>query len=383
MAARGRSTRTKQPTEPELTDPAELEAYGEIERLRAETGPGSCRKIIVFKKRADGSRWDRCRQFASGELDLDQLPLLFGGGDFTLELIDENNRYMRRFPISFSPDVYPETPITAAPTPSATVAGVDPMGGTLPSFMQEMRAETKAAQDRHMHFMETVITAILGGQKPTSTKDLIENLVALKGLSSDNEKPATSIISEAIKTGLDLAGRARGDPPEGDEGSDNMRMIDRIAGVAERILSNPRRAARPGGAPAGAAGAAGAAGERIHPGPIGVLPPEWRQFAGLGKFAPYLIGWARAGFSVDRAARVILEFVTTDEHLAALERFVRMPPNERNPILTQLDGRLGNYQQFINDLAAALVTEFETAFEADPEETDSDPGSEADSAESA
>lgn len=379
MPARGSSNRTTKPTDqpiPEITDPAEQNLYDDIERLRSETGPGSCRKIVVHKKRADGSKWERCRQFASGDLDVDQLPVLFGGGDFTLELIDENNKYIRRFPVSFSTDVYPQSPIIASPASPATDGGVSPADaqpGSLASFIQEMRAETKAAQDRHMRFMETVVTAIIGGQKPPSLKDQVDQLVALKSLADSNPKPDSTLISDAIKTGLDLAGRARGESPSDDDddqgGGSTMRVIERII---DKVLTQPRR---PHPAPGPTAAAGGPEG--------GPLPPELQPYAWLKKFAPYLIGWSRENFSPERAANVILEFVTTDEHMAMLEQFVKMPANIRNPILVQLDGRLGNYQAFIDNLAAELVKKFDTEFSTDDEDVSDDRGSETGPAQSA
>ncbi len=310
-----------------------MDLYDEIERLRAETGPGGARKIVVRKKRADGSGWDRCRQFASSELErLDVIPEMFGGGEFQLQLIDAANRYLKAFLVSWSPDLYPAPRAVRPSEPGASAspaAGAPPASGDrLTEIFMLMQRQAQEQQERYVALLQSIMTSLIGSRAAGGVKERVEELVALRSLVQENPKAPIDLLKEVLLTGLQLgkggeAGAGAGDEDEEGEGKGMVRVIERGLDLFDKVLQ------RSGPARSGAAAPAG-------PRPVPQLPEQLQPYAWLLKYVP-----------------------------DAIEQFARMPAGDRRTLLTQLDPRLGPYQVFLDELAAQLVVIFDKEAEDD------------------
>lgn len=337
-------TRRKTDPAPELPpDPDELEVYAEMQRLIAETGPGGARKIVVFKKRADGKPPDRCRQFQVAELErMDVIPEMFGGGEFILQMMDEANRYMKRFSVSWPVELYP-VPQPVKPAEPAAAAPQGPGSDRIAELIVLMQRESQAAQERYTALLQSIVTSLIGRGAPT-LKDRVDELLAIKQLGGDAQRAPVELLKDVLLAGLNV-GRG-GKPAEGaadGDAEDNgmMRVIDKGLDILNRAIDKSAKPAGAGGGPRPA-----------------VLPDHLRPYAWLLKYVPRAIEFAKGGISAERAAAALYALVP-DDHLDVLESFVRMPAPERNQLLVQLDPRLAPYQAFLDELARNMVIVFE------------------------
>jgi hypothetical protein len=347
----------------------ELAAYEEIERLMAETGPGAPFKIVVWKKRTDGKRPDRCREFLVTELErLDVIPEMFGGGEFTLQLKDQVGRYLKQAQVSWSADLYPPPrPLARPAEPGAPLAPAAAAPDRFSELFLMMQQESRAQQDRYMSLLQSIVVAVIGKGAPT-LKDRVDELNALRGLTAGSNAPPApaEVLKDMLMAGVQIGGgRKPGDAGDEDaEGSGMARVIEKGLDLVTRAMDRvpgPRRAPVAGQAAAAAA-----------------VPEHLRPYTWLLKYVPQAIGFAKGGASPARAAAAIYALIP-DEHLDVLESFSRMPVAERRQLLVQLDERLTPYLAFLDELAAQLVITFdrEAAEDVDDEQNAARPAESA------
>ena len=341
------STPTPPVGAPSTPDPFDLHAYEAIEKLRAESGPGAEMTAHVFKRRADGTRIDRCKRFPLADLDLDALPLTFGGGDFSIRVTDARGAEVETVRVSFDPELYPapRPAIPPGPPPPAAAQVHDAAGDAV----RELRQELAAAQVRHMQFLETLVVNSLGRGAGT-LKDRIEELNALRSIVNREprqELPAAQ-LAESFRAGMDAA-RSLADGA-GERGDVLDKLIEKLGPIfVESLIHTP---ARPG---AGALPAADT--DRPAPAASGSpaprLPEEWKPYAFLARYVGTAISTAQAGTAPEAIADTLYDLIP-DQHLDALAQFVHLDTGRRRQLFAALDPRLVAHTDFLEAVTVKL-----------------------------
>lgn len=355
------------------TDQDELEASDEIDRLVAQLPPGAGYTVTVFKRSADGSRIDRCRKFPADQLDMDTLPKIFGGGQFTLGICDQAGKRLLTRHISFDPTLYPPP---VADAPAGAPGAPDQVRDLVDRFTRTLSDE-RANSSR---MIEALINATIGrpatpAAAPTSMRERLEELNLIINMAKGAGGTPASEMAQAFRDGAaavrSVASAATGDEEAGEGGGDvTMRVIEKFI---NRLMAQPIPPAT--GAPAPALPAGNGQPETTTPDPD--LPADLQQFTFLKKYAATLIGWASTGFDPGRVAGVIYNLVN-DAYIPMLQKVIAMSSSERHAILTQLDSRLAPYAAYIDtvaeELAAAYAEDQTDSAEEDDHATDQ-PGS--------
>jgi len=352
-----------------------LEAWDEIDRLRAEAGGGGNLSILVFKRREDGTRNDRIRAFPADQLDLDTLPAQYGGGDYVLRLLGPNRQYIKQFRVSWSTDVYPRNPARVPAAAAPPAAG----GDSVADLVAELRRERQAAAASSTGLMEKLLLALVANMKPPSMTDTVAQLQALQALSQNNPKAPIELLRDAVKEGISLGRAATGSgADDGEGGMDMARVVEKGIDALTRILDARKvsaavpttarpvvAAGAPGPTPAPAMNAAQAAAAR--------LPEHLRSYAWLAAYVPQAITFAQQGMASERLAGVLYDMVP-ESYLGQLEDFARLERAQRREILTRLDGRLAPYLDYLDEIALHLVGIFDQDGEGEGEGNDGGDG---------
>lgn len=342
-----------------------LEIYEALERAKSETGPGRAVKIILFKKREDSTQWDRVRAFPAAEFDFDRVPVMFGGGEYIVQLMSATG-YIRggRLPVSYSTDVYPRTP---APQVAAAAVGAAMPVDRTGELMALMQQQARAADERYVGLLQTFLQSMTANLKPPSTADRLAELKLLHELvapaTAPRELTPVQALADAFRSGMNASiGKKGADDDDDDEegGASMVRVIEKGLDTFARILEARRPA---GAAPAPGAPAPGARPRAAAP----PLPDHLAQYAWLRKYVPQAMGYAQQGVSAKRVAGAIYEMVP-DEQLGQLEDFARMDTGQRRQILAQLDGRLSPYMSYLDEVVVELIARFDAEPEDGPED---------------
>jgi hypothetical protein len=367
---------------------SDLDAYDAVESLLSEIPAASSCMVHVYKFREtpQGQKFDRCRRVPLADFDVDKLPLMFGGGEFTLRIIDRENQIDRTARVSFDPALYPVPGSHTPPTASAP-GGTAPQGAAAPGVigsyddrLSRLEGALREAQDRHVRFLESLLTQ--GGARTASADPLpmIKAVMEIvNGAGGGSRTPAKEIL-DSIKAAFELARDAGDGRGPGSEGGGDwlMSVIEKLGPkLLEGIMAAaPRRPALAGAAAPGPPAVSPAPGVRatVPAGPTsmfgipenppagngagGELPAEWAQFLFLRNYTDLLIDAARRhtdpGFVADLTYRKVPE-----KHLDALETFVYLPPEARAGLCAQLDPRLAPCAGYIEEVAEAIRGEFE------------------------
>jgi hypothetical protein len=335
-----------------------LEAWEEIDRLRAEAGGGGNLSILVFKRREDGARNDRIRAFPADQLDLDSIPDKYGGGDYVLRLLGPNRQYIKQFRVSWSTDVYPRTPARAV---ASAVAPPAAGGDAVAELVAELRASRQAQAAGSSGLMEKILLALVANMKPPSMTDTVAQLQALQALSQNNPKAPIELLRDAVKEGIALGRSGTGAAGDDDEEGGGMaRVVEKGIDALTRLLDTKRfQAAVPvGPAPAGAPSPAPAAPVTAVHVAAARLPAHLQAYAWLAGYVPQAITFARQGMAAERLAGVLYDMVP-ESYLAQLEDFARLDRTQRREILARLDGRLSPYLDYLDEIAGHLVAIFD------------------------
>lgn len=368
-----------------------VDAYDAVDQLLSEipeAAASSC-TVHVYKFRLpvageQGTKLDRCRRMPLDQFDVDKLPELFGGGDFTLRIIDRDHGIDRTARVSFDPALYPVPgkPSLTTAAPAAAAPGGAHLAGVPAGYedrLSRLEAALNEARDRHVRFLETMLQGgALRSAPPSDPLTMIKAVMEIVQ-GAGGRTPAKE-IGEAMRMAFDMAreaGGGEGGGPSGEGGGDWMSVLEKFAPKILEVLTTASArpaaavarvapaAARP--APGPAAPPAPAPGPRSMfglpenpPAPNGgaELPPEWAQFAFLRKYTDLLIEAARKQTDPAFVASVTYNRVP-EAHLDALETFVYLTPEARYGLCVQLDPRLAECAAYIETVAEAIRGEFE------------------------
>lgn len=399
MPTRRRAARQPDPIDPgpSLTvDGGEPDAYDAVDRLLSEIPEAASSTCIVhvykFRDTPGGSKLDRCRRVPLAQFDVDKLPELFGGGEFTLRIIDRENNIDRTARVSFDPALFPlpgrhtsqPASVPGAPAPQGTAAAV--VSGGIEDRLARLDNALRESQDRHVRFLEQLLLGGVG--RPAPAGDQLGQLKALMEIVNQAGRGGTTPakeIGEAMKMALEFAREAAGAGGGGEGGEGILgQFLDKLGPrLLETILQagarTPARAmppapagsspaptrpalpARPTPAP-GAASMYGSAMPIDNPPPNGnqdpALPGEWAQFAFLRKYAGQLLDCARDQTDPKMVGQFTYNRVP-EKHLDALETFVCLDPAARAALLTTLDPRLAECTAYVEQVAEVIRGEFE------------------------
>lgn len=336
-----------------------LEAWEEIERLRSEASGGGNLSILVFKRREDGSRNDRIRAFPADQLDLDTIPVQYGGGDYVLRLLSPTRQYLKQFRVSWSTDVYPRTPARVAA--SAAAAPPTAGGDAVAELAAELRRDRQAAAGRSTDMMEKLLLAVIGNLKPPSMTDTLAQLQAMQALATNKPTAPIELLRDAVKEGIALGRSGTGQGPADDEGGIDMaRIIEKGLDALTRLVDARRVAvARPvAAAPAVAGAPVATAPATTAQVAAARLPAHLQSYAWLAAYVPQAVTFAQQGMAPERLAGVLYDMVP-ESYLGQLEDFARLDRAQRREILSRLDGRLGPYLDYLDEIAAQLIVIFD------------------------
>lgn len=402
--ARGRTPKDDDTATPALTAPGadadlpDQEIADQLEALTASLGGAvaGC-SVHVYRRRSDRNRIARCKRIPLEDFDVDQLPLMFGGGEYCLRLVDGDGKAIRVFRVLFDPDLYPDVgaagprapgapPVAAAAAQLAPApAPYDPTAARLAALEQSLEAE----RTRHAAFLESIVTATLkGGAGGGSLREQLESFKLIAELVAPRQAvtPASE-IAEAMRSAIEITKELRGDGA-GESGGDGI-----MGKVAEGLMSMiaaraaappapepPRAFPRPVSPPPPAAAppvpapsiglmpSAPAAPPATVPVPAAAapaeLPAEWAPFAFLRQYTGQAIEMARSNIAPELVGQLIYQAVP-DAQLDALTRFVQLPDQERAAVLVALDPRLDPYAAYMHLVAAAVREEIEAEHAAD------------------
>lgn len=375
MAARG-GRRSQAPTDDAaglVSDPATLDGsdpdVDALDSFLEEIGANpKSYTVKVFKRRADGNRIGSCRSFPLEDFDPDQLPVMFGGGEFTLRIIDKGPpaRFVRAIHLFYDPEIFPPKPPAAGPSarpdaPAAAANG-DPV---LAARLAALEGQLSASTDRYVRLLEQLVTARAPqAQDPIAT---LRSMMEIVQLSGGARTPGRE-MADVMKTALDFAREANGGGG-GDTGDPISMAVSALIPKLIEVMSNaaargpagavapaPSRVVAP--APAPAAGAPPA--PRMVPG-NGYqvkLPPEWEAFAFLRGQTDQLLHAATTNADPAFVGSYAYGKVP-DDYLADLQRFVMLPAAERAGLVSALDSRLSSYMPYIEKVVDTIREEFE------------------------
>ena len=366
---RGRTATPAPPDEPLPAAPAlvsqddapEDEAWDALDRLSADLGgPSSNYTVIVYKRRADRNRIDRCKRFPLDEFDPDQLPTMFGGGEYTLRVVNEAGQLVKRLRVSFDPEVFPVSPAR----PDAAVPGAAPVSSNDPVMVRLLAVEAQLAQekDRYARFLEGLVqTSRNAAPAPADPLAMIRAVMEIVH-GAESKTPAKE-VGEIMRAALEFAREAQG--IEGGDGGDGgiMGLIKQFAPLLLGALTHTPAAP---GAPRAAGQLPAPTGPRLAPAPAPAgpapaaapqLPGEWARFTFLKPYAGYLIDCARS--NTDPVA--VGEFAyhrVPEEMLPDLEAFINLEPSQRMALLVQLEPRVQTYAPYVEKVVEAITAEF-------------------------
>lgn len=361
---------------------ADAEAFEALDALASEVGGSASQyQVVVFKRRADGNRIARCKRIPLADFDPDKLPLMFGGGEYTLRVLDADGRCVKVFRLDFDPELYPAPSANPAPASSGApapgaAAQADPIAARL-ALLERSIAESQA---HHTQFLETIVTAVLrGGPGSTAAPSLKEQIDTMRAV-FELARPASTTpaqeIADAMRLGLDMAREAGGGGAAREEGGGDVmgQVIDKIVpAILSALQGGAPRRALPG---AKAAPSLEPAAAPVPAGPIGLfgpsapatppaappepasLPEAWRAYAFLRRYVQEAKQLATENVAPDLVAELLYQRIP-ERFTPDLYAFVKLDDQERGRVLVALDPTLEPFVMYLHQIAAGLREQFE------------------------
>lgn len=299
-------------------------------------------EVYVYKwgrVSANEDGWLRCRRIPANEFSVDAIPAAYGYGHYAFKFKgpDEKGRRVwlkhvtETFAAPVGADKAPALPQQPPAPAQPTVGGI-----TLESFMLQQLQQ-----------MQTLLLGVI--QSKTGSDLRVSDLVALIREGREGAAPAgaqAASVLEAVRTGMELAGNIT--TGEGGGGSMLEKLAPRMLDLLDKVL-------KPGAAPVAALPANATPRPEPAPSPLlsGAAPGATPLLDLARRWAPQLIAEASKGRDGYTWGSFVSERVP-EVWRAHLLMLAQAEPADRIKVLTQVDPRLADYQEWIDDAAEGI-----------------------------